>query len=174
MPHPIGRAILIASIVVACSAQADIYQSRDAAGRPVFSDRPVPGAKPVQLPPVNTTPALEPATRSEAEPNGFSGYSRIGLDITKPVPNGLAPVTVGIVIEPALRAGDSWVLSLDGRRVAEDDSATSYTFQQLSRGQHQLSLQVMRAGKVVGSATEQVFVFWPGKHNSSPAPKPKP
>lgn len=156
------RILLIALVSASCCAQT-VYRSEDAQGHPVYSDQPPPGAKAVELPPVNTTPGL----RTEGQPQQQAApefkYTKIALEVTNPVPNGLAPVTVGIVIEPQLRPGDSWVLSLDGKHVAQG-AGGSYTFQQLERGQHQLQLNVLSAGSVIGSASESVFVYWPGKH----------
>lgn len=160
-----GRILLIALIATTCAAQT-VYRTTDSKGRPVFTDQPPPGAKPVELPPVNTTPgagAAQPTSPPSQEP--FSGYRHVAVLVPGSIPNGLAPVTVGIAIEPALRDGHSWQLLLDGRVTASgrDDS---FTFEQLERGPHRLELKVVEAGgaELAHSEPAEVFVFWPGKN----------
>lgn len=160
----IGRIILAVLVASSCVAET-IYQTRDAKGRPVFTDRPPPGAKPVELPPVNTTPGVTPKPEPASAQDEFSGYRKVGVVAPGSIPNGLAPVTVGIAIEPELRAGDRWQLLLDGRPVAEGRE-DAYTFDKLDRGTHQLALRVLDGGsaEVARSPVIEVFVFWPGKN----------
>lgn len=53
--------VLIACLLVtAAGATAEVYESRDAAGNPVFSDRPSSGAKAIEVPPTNSADSVEP------------------------------------------------------------------------------------------------------------------
>lgn len=164
MIKTIGRVLLILGFAASCAAQT-VYQTTDSKGRPVFTDQPPPGAKAVELPPVNTTPAVAPSAKPGAAKPEFAGYQQVKVVVPGSIPNGLAPVTVGLAIEPALRDGHSWQLSLDGQPVSQG-RADSYTFPKLERGTHQLGLKVFDAfGKEVASSTPvDVFVFWPGKN----------
>lgn len=159
----IERIILLA-LVFSASCMADqVYRSEGKNG-PVFTDQPTPNAKPVELPTTNTTPALSPASPNQDAPPVSSGYTKAQLVVPSSIPNGLAPTTVGIVTEPALRPGHTWQLALDGVVMATGSDG-SYTFDQLSRGQHQLSLQVLdQSGQTVTSTSADVFVFWPTKN----------
>ena len=64
--------IRIATLAWACllasSAQAEIYQSEDAQGNPVFSDTPSPEARQVTLPQENISDAVELPAETPAAP----------------------------------------------------------------------------------------------------------
>ncbi len=153
--------LLIGSL---CSAQT-IYQSTDKNGNPIFTDQPQPAATPIELQPVNTTPGTTPTSSNQSSAPGFAGYQKVAVAVTTPIPNGLAPVTVGITVQPQLRPGHSWQLLLDGSQVAQGQG-TSATLEQMERGDHQFLLQVIDgSGNVISqSAPANVFVFWPGKN----------
>ena len=56
-------------LVLASSVQAEIYETVDDEGNPVFSDKPSPGAKEVELPAENIADAPPPSKRpTEAVP----------------------------------------------------------------------------------------------------------
>jgi len=171
----IGAAALLCMSLLA-GAQT-VYQGKDASGKPVFTDQPRPGDKPVELQPPNTLPAVNPAP-PQRKSVVFEGYS-VALSAAGSVPNEHVPVPVSITIEPALRESDMWMLQLDGATVAEGREAT-YTFESLARGQHTLSLQVVdAAGAVLGEAEPvSIYVqFQGGAENKSrtrpvrPAPR---
>lgn len=158
------RVFAAVALALSLSAQAQtIYQGKDASGKPVFTDHPRPGDKPVELPPINTTPATRalPAA-APARPAAFSGYTRVALTVAGSVPNAFVPVLVGIDVEPELQPGHLWQLSLDGRTVAAGREP-SYTLDQLERGDHSLTLQIIdQSGHVLAeSAPASVFVQFP-------------
>lgn len=142
-----------------------IYQSTDKNGNPVFTDQPQPAAKPIELKSINTTPAVAPSSSPAADTAAFKGYSKVAVAVPSSIPNGLAPTTVGIAIEPQLRPGHSWQLSLDGSPI-EQGQETSATIEKMERGQHQFQLNVIdESGHIVGnSAPTDVFVYWPSKN----------
>lgn len=153
----------IVALALSLSAQAQtIYQGKDASGKPVFTDQPRPGDKPVELPPINTTPATRGLPAAPAQPAAFSGYTRVALTVVGSVPNAFVPVMVGIDVEPELQPGHLWQLSLDGRTAAAGREP-SYTFDQLERGDHSLTLQIIdQSGRVLAeSAPASVFVQFP-------------
>lgn len=162
-----GTAVLL-TLAIAAGAQT-IYQGRDASGRPVFTDHPGPGDKPVDLPPINTTPPERLAPRAASPGPAVAGYTQVALSAAGSVPNEFVPVPVSIAIEPALREGHLWHLVLDGSFVAAGRES-SYTFDYLARGQHTLSLQVVsESGAVLGEASPiSIFVqFLGGKDGKS-------
>ena len=160
---------LFASVLLinkACAAD-NIYQSTDKRGNPVFTDRPQPNAKPVELPPINTTPSLESTTPGmRPPPNAFAGYSRISIGVPSSIPNGLAPTTIGIDLQPVLQPSHRWQLLLDGSLV-EEGSSGSVTIERMERGPHRFELRVLdERGQVIGApAMQEVFVYWPGGKN---------
>jgi len=164
MIKAVGRIFLIVGLAANCAAQT-VYRTEDTKGRPVFTDQPPPGSQAVQLPPVNTTPAVAPTSPPAPPKAEFTGYRQVRVVVPGSVPNGLAPVTVGLAIEPALRDGHAWQLSLDGQVVAQG-RGDSYTFPKLERGPHRLDLIVFDANgaQLASSPTAEVFVYWPGKN----------
>lgn len=150
----IGAAALLCVSLLA-GAQT-VYQGKDASGKPVFTDQPRPGDKPVELQVPNTVPAANPV-RQQPEPVVVEDYSA-ALSAVGSVPNEHVPVDVSISIEPALRPGHAWHLLLDGQVVAQGVEST-YSFESLSRGQHTLSLQVVDENGVVLSDAEPVSIF---------------
>lgn len=147
-----------------CSADT-VYQSTDKRGNPEFSDQQRPGARPVEVQPTNTAPGVAPTEQptSTPEANAFTGYKTINLGVTSSIPNGLAPTTIGIDLQPALQPGHWWQLLLDGSVQAEGKTSSA-TIERLERGTHQLQLRVINAdGAVIGTSVDkEVFVFWPG------------
>jgi hypothetical protein len=149
----------------ACTADT-VYQSTDKRGNPVFTDQPQPNARPVEVQPTNTTPSLTPAAPpGSSTEKAFTGYTRIELGIPSSIPNGLAPTTVGIELQPALQPGHRWQLLMDGASL-EMGTGSSATIERLERGTHQFELRVIDAsGALIGtSSNKEVFVYWPGKN----------
>jgi hypothetical protein len=120
------RALLACGLGIAVGrlpAQTPVYESRDKQG-PVFSDRPMPGAKPVEVGPTNVVPsspvpaaasAPDPAAAADAPPPYRS------LVFSSPANQGTVHSNTGafeVVLRasPGLRsnAGDRIQLMLDG------------------------------------------------------------
>ena len=157
----VGALVLAQSAPLRAQAPT-IYQGKDASGKPVFTDQPRPGDKPVELPPINTTPATRGLPNAPTQPTAPVGYTRVALSVAGSVPNAYIPVVVGIDVAPELQSGHLWQLSLDGRTVAAGRES-SYTFDQLERGDHVLALQIIdQSGQVLAeSAPASVFVQFP-------------
>lgn len=156
-----------------CGAQT-IYQSTDKNDNPVYTDQPRPNAKPVELQPINTTPSVTPSGASDPESPAFGGYTEVQLDLPSSIPNGLAPTTIGIRLQPELQPGHRWQLLVDGQ-LQEEGTGTSVTIERLERGPHRFQLHVFdERGTLVGSAAEvEAFVYWPGGNKNPPRPGPK-
>jgi hypothetical protein len=165
--------VLCLSVSTLTGAQT-VYHSKDAQGNPVFSDQPKPGAKAVEVKPTNTTPALTPTYTPPPTSNQFKAYSHIGIAVPSPIPNGLVPTNVGILVEPALQPGHSWQLKLDGGAIASGTEAGA-TIPPLERGNHVLQIDVLDGGRVVGSSDPvDVFVLLPGSGGGNNILKPTP
>ena len=154
-------ALLITSL---CSADA-IYQSTDKNGNPVFTDQPQPTAKPVELKSINTTPSVTPTFQYRPDKPSFAGYNEVALDVPSSIPNGLAPTTINITIQPQLQPGHSWELLLDGQLQTQGQAASA-TIDQLERGEHQLLLQIVdqNGNTIASSPPTDIFVYWPSKN----------
>lgn len=158
-------AVVVLTMLGAAHAEERIYRSQDADGKPSFSDRPAAGAKPVELPPVNTVPAQAAPSQAPNPAHVPVTDYRVALNAPSTVANGLVPTPVGIEVEPALQPGHRWQLVLDGEVVAEGEG-NSHSLGSLSRGAHELSVQVVdhRGSVLGGDGPVRLFVLRPGKN----------
>ncbi len=119
----------------------DVFVTRDAAGKPVFSDKGQPGAQPVTLPPLNVVPPIAvpkatapgrqgretlPATVSEV---AAYRWLRIAFPENEgSVVANTAVFEVRLTVEPPLRLGDGHaiVVSVNGRPVGQRFTATEF------------------------------------------------
>lgn len=140
--------LALALALLAAAAQAEIYVHRDAAGNPVFSDRPQgQGSQPVRLTPPNlmsseplTVPTIAPRTEKRSP-----GYQSLRIaeplaDETLRDNNGSFDVLAAS--EPALHPGHRYRLSLDGTAQAEQ-SQPRFRLDNVDRGTHQLTLAIV-------------------------------
>lgn len=158
MKHRWMIAVALATFALAPWAQT-VYESKDKAG-PVFSDKPSPGAQPVQLQPPNVinTPAVAPP----APPlPGASAPAYRRLVITRPanqdsVHSNDGAMGIAAQLSPPLRPNDRIRVLVDGNLVPTvyrttnpritpaDWQATAFG----GRGEHTLQLAVVDADGV--------------------------
>jgi len=140
-------------------AQAEIYRWVDADGNVIYSDEPHPDAETVDLPeatvytPVgaeqdNEVEILKLAPEEEADNSQANLAYQLRIiapanDESIWVNNG--NVTVSLIVEPELdvERGDKVLVTLDGARVGEPQTATTIQLTNLNRGTHTLSASVV-------------------------------
>lgn len=128
-------ALLATCAVLGFSAQCwaqTVYESKDKSGATVFSDRPTPGAKPMDLAPPNVvqTPALPkraPGPAAAAAPYTSVAISSLESEGTVHTNTGEFQISVRSV--PVLRAaaGDRIRVTLDGNVLARKYSSGAVT-----------------------------------------------
>lgn len=197
-----NKRVLLLGCLLAVSAQAqdskrELWTWKDANGVTQYSDRPVPGAKKVELAGVVASPAAgvrtepgqaAPATRVPAPAAAVeyqslevwqpeSGESFFGAD---------AAVNVRMRSEPALAAGDRLLLYVDGKLVEGTQNAYEHTLSSLERGAHSLSAIIIdTAGREKIRSQPVVFhimqpsvippqAVGPNLKPAPPKPTPKP
>mgnify|MGYP001765035886 CR=1 FL=1 len=110
-----------------------IYETRDASGTRVFTDRPSPGARPVDLKPLNIIDPvpLSPAApaQPEAPPVAAPAYYRFRIvfpEADGTVGINMATFEVRVAIEPPLRIADghAFVFRMNGRTIPGRFTAT--------------------------------------------------
>jgi hypothetical protein len=153
---------MIAAALAACTLSPwaqTVYESKDGAG-PVFSDKPSPGAKPVQVTPPNVVaaPAAAPAPAAQP-PAAAPAYRR--LVITRPasqdaVHSNDGAFGISAQLSPPLRPGDRIRVLIDGNLVptvfrSTNPRITPADWQAAAlgdRGEHTLQLAVVDANGV--------------------------
>lgn len=122
-----GTMLMLGVLLTGSAAAQTVYESKDSKGR-VFSDRPSPGSKAVELRPLNviepvpTAPAASKAAAEEARPGAAPAYR--SLSVAFPEAGGSVAVNnatfeVRVSIDPPLQVGKghAFMLRLDGRTV---------------------------------------------------------
>ena len=154
------KRILAMLLIVACAtASAEVFRRVGPDGEVYFSDTPAPGSQRVDLEGVQSVPLRSIPQRSSAtvQPTGDalakeSAPPYAQFEIIKPS-NGQGlrandgSVTVYLSLQPALRAGDTIVLIVDGEDGASIHSGDTLNFNlsNMSRGQHSVAARVQNA-----------------------------
>jgi hypothetical protein len=145
------RVLLLLGCLFALSSQAQeskraLWTWTDANGVTHFSDRPVPGARKVEIatsippPPQVATP--QPA--DAAAGRNAAAFTYRSLEIWQPEQDASffgadVAVEVRIRSEPELATGHTRRLYLDGKLIEAADNAETFTLTNLARGAHSLS-----------------------------------
>jgi hypothetical protein len=164
---------------------AEVYQWRAPDGSISFSDKPQPGAKKLEVPPLPTygpSPALPSGTvEQRAAPTPAPGGSYSALQIVKPqngsnIFNDQRTVPVEIIIAPALdaSAGDRVLAVLDGQPLDMAFESTTFQIAPVDRGTHTLSVRVVNsAGKILIESPAVTFDMKPHSLLSPQPPLPE-
>lgn len=117
---PASRWITAALVLISGTAvaQAQVYESKEKSGVPVFSDQPSPGSKEVTLPKPNISDAPMPSVQT---PGAVPSPAYSALSIVSPGPDGTVHSNTGafsisVNVDPALNSdrGDRFIVKLDG------------------------------------------------------------
>ncbi|MGJ7516495.1 DUF4124 domain-containing protein [Pseudomonas baetica] len=146
-------------------ATAEVFTYIDAQGNRVFTDQPTSGnAKRVPLAPSNRISATESTPASPAKKAGKKPPLHYDLlRILVPEPDATVRSTAGEIIvsvtsEPGLQSGHRYRLLLDGRPTAEPGSSPVFALNNIDRGTHQLSVEILdEQGQTVERTANQPF-----------------
>ena len=174
-------ALLLASLLLGLNlAQATtVYKYTDENGNTVFTDKPTKGAETLDVQPVPTIPAIPvPAkTQSPAKAGDFK-YNKIVIvspEDQKYFINSTQPIVVQVALSPTLRSQDKVQLLLNGAPKGGPISATTFTLENVDRGQYSASVNVLdKDGNVVGSSNSITFFVKRQSKLMPKPPKPKP
>lgn len=190
---------LLAMAVQAQETRRELWTWKDANGVTQFSDRPVPGAKRVELTGVTAPPTAAAAPAVAAPPTRAPAKAAVQyqlLEFLQPAQDETffgadAAVTVRLRSDPDLAAGDRLVLALDGRRVDGRPDSYEYQLTDLPRGAHSLQAAIVDdQGNTKIRSESRVFHVQqpsvkdpravgpklnpPGQPRPTPGPKPVP
>jgi len=119
----------------------DVFVTRDANGRPVFSDQGQPGARPLTLPPLNVIepiPVPPPAAQGKQKPDTSpaaareaAAYQRLRIvfpEDESSVAANAAVFEVRVAVEPPLQLaeGHAIVVRINGRAIGQRFTATEF------------------------------------------------
>jgi hypothetical protein len=178
-------AVLFAVLLAPFSVSAaPVYKWVGPGGKVTYSDKPVPGAKRVDLPPISVykpppappTPSAvaAPGTPEPPAPTPGSYYRRVAIVTPSPdatLWNTAYTVNVDVLVEPPLNvaAGHRLVAVLDGKPVGEPQAQTHFTLQDVFRGAHTLQVSVQDAkGSLLISSPPVTFYIHQGSAGATP------
>ncbi len=159
-----GIALLLCSQI----SSAEIYRHTDEQGQTVYSDSPREGGNPVELPAINTTPAVVPTASSPKSKPSRPAAAANTVRIQQPrngqvFPNGRIPTQVSVSLQRPLYRGEKLRFSLDGKLVNEGRSPST-TIPLLTRGGHQIAVSVIDSqGRELSRDSVSITAHWPGK-----------
>jgi hypothetical protein len=111
--------LLVLLLPAIAIAQTTIYECQGNNG-PVFSDRPCPGARVLDLPPPNVidtgAPTQQPASPQAAAP-AYAAFSIVQPDDRGTIHTNTGQFSVSLSLTPALQDGNSILVSLDGTQL---------------------------------------------------------
>lgn len=144
-------------LYAAASFGATAWTWIDANGQQHFSDRPVQGARRIELPgaqgfsrPTVTTPQPAPAARAEAATQRnatrpYSVFTVVSPSQQQTLWNIEGTLNVQVDLEPSLQPGHRLDAFLDGERVSINATSSQFTVPEVYRGLHTLQAVVVDA-----------------------------
>jgi hypothetical protein len=159
--------LLVIFLLISLTCGAAIYMQKDANGNITYSDMASPTATRVDLPPAPTTtfaPAAPAAAKSKTSntasttPDAPATDSDQHVDYTAFFINSPTDqqtfqnqrdVAVDISVTPALQKGDAIQIIVDGNKVGPPAASTHFQVNQLPRGTHQVSAELLDGNKAV-------------------------
>ena len=183
----VSVAILLGSLL-ATSAPATTYVRVEKDGTKTYSDRPLPGGKPVDIQPAQTYSApTSPLatdtsrTREQQQLQDAVNFQYSGCTLSPRNDESFTnpqEVIVTLALNPRLRVGDNVKISVDGAAMGGDGGTTTVTLPQPNRGSHTVTAQVTdRFGKTVCNASSTFHVMRPTVNSPTrvpPRPPPRP
>jgi hypothetical protein len=145
------RVLLLLGCLLALSVRAqettrELWTWKDANGVTQYSDRPVPGAKKVEMytsAPATPAPAPAPAPAAPRPPAAPAETRYESFEFISPLQDesffgSSLEITVRLRSEPDLAAGDQLRMYMDGKQVDEAKDRYEHTFTTLERGAHRV------------------------------------
>jgi len=165
------RIPLLLLLLLPFSLQADIYRSIDRDGNVTFTDEPNNKAELIELEELPTYEAAPiPVLPVEAMPEPVEEENELKkpkykISITSPEQNqsiwtGGGVLTASVSVQPELNVNraDKVQFKLDGKKVGEPQTGLSYTFENIERGSHILTVSVVdNKGKVIKTSKSVLF-----------------
>ena len=150
--------------LLSLGAHAGVYTYIDADGNRVFTDQPPSQhAERIELAPSNAMrPVTPPPPRPAAQPlPREAGYQILRILVPEPdatIRDMAGNLIVSASSEPGLQPGHSFRLIMDGQPASEAGRSPVFPLQNIDRGTHQISVEILDAsGRIVERTPSQPF-----------------
>lgn len=170
--------ILLLSALACLSANAEVYTYIDKDGNRVFTDQPPRGnAQRLQLAPTNKSGAIVPpplyAPAAPATPLAPPAYQLLRIIVPEPdatIRANDGKLIVSVTSEPGLLPGHLYRLLLDGKPVGEPGRSPVFPLDNIDRGTHQLSVEIVDTlGRTLEQTPNQPFHMFRAAFAEQPA-----
>lgn len=168
MKTPFAQATVLVTcfLLLATTAQAEVYRHVDQYGNVTFSDEPMDGGETVDVKPVTTITLPKPEVvqepevlREQVQEEG-AVYESVALtypENDQAFHSGNGNVTFEITSSPGLQEGHRYEVTLDGQPVGQTNSG-QLTVQNIYRGTHQAGIHIVdQEGVQVKTGTPVTF-----------------
>lgn len=142
--------ILLSALSAIPAQAAPAWTWVDQNGQTHFSDRPVPGAKQIELPGAQgfNASAAQRATTAPTSPQAAGTALYRAINILSPADqetfsNNGGNVTVRVGFDPPLQPGHRYDLALDGQRLNRVSATPQMALTNVVRGEHTLQVVVL-------------------------------
>lgn len=158
--------ILLFALPATTASSAPAWTWVDANGQVHFSDRPVPGARQVEITGAQGFASPAPAQAARANPGAAATTAApYQVEIVSPsdqetLSNIGATLTVQVQFQPALQPGHRFDLAIDGQRYNLNATSQRVTVPNVFRGAHTVEVVVLDGAgtEVMRSAARRFFV----------------
>jgi len=165
---------IAALVALTLPVAAQVFKETDPEGKVIFTDKPSPQAKQVDVPDTNTTKAIPVPSKTPVQSQTEEAiYQR--LVITEPkdggiIPNGPGHFSVQVKLTPNLQEGHQIRLLLNDENYQQGQNS-QFELRSIPRGRHQLKAQIVDEENTVliSSQPTSVQVYRPSssKKNNS-------
>jgi len=167
--------LTLLTLSTACYAIAEVYRVINEDGSISYTDTPPAGdptVESVNLPPINTQPALtpKPISRKVEDKEKFAGYNRISILNPTPgttIPPGHQEIPVEISLEPTLHSGHLIQLMFNGQPYGPPTTSTLFNINSVVRGEHSIQARVLDSENNTIGQSNSVTVYVK-RHSISP------
>lgn len=148
--------LIVCGCFITFAASAEIYQSTDAQGNPVFSDQPGSSSKAVQLPeaqtyqpaPVTPMPGASDTNAANPSDKDKAAKTYASLEISSPKDDEAIRQNEGVVVvqlnsNPGLMDGNMYQLIMDGKPVGQPQASPAFVLTNVDRGTHVIAGQII-------------------------------
>ena len=158
------RVLCFIAAISSLPVLAEVYKVVDAQGNITYTDQPQPESQlaPLALPPVDKIPAADPGPANRGnQPEAtqfpqsapFTGYAQayiLSPQHDQIIPNQQRNIIIQLRMQPQLQPGHRVLFVRNGQPCGPPVSATAYQLDDLERGTHQISAQILSAqGRVL-------------------------
>lgn len=157
--------MLIAAGLLACGGvpAADIYRYVDEEGNVIYSDQPHPDAEKIPTPEIQTYSAPEfseppppPAPEPESKRIVYLTFGIVSPADDQAIRSNNGNIDVEVLLEPSLDKSHQLRLTLDGRPWGEPGTATTFGLENVDRGTHTVTAEIIDEDGAVVNRTEPV------------------